>query len=148
MPDFIEAPHWSKVTGWRWPNFSPQELACRGTGRIKISVDLMDRLQRLRKRLGKPIIINSGYRSPAHNKAVGGAPNSQHVKGQAVDCRMDNHDPAAFEAAARAEGFTGFGFYPKQGFMHIDIGPKREWGTRWKKGVAMFKPETKMPEAD
>jgi len=34
---------------------------------------------------GKPLVISSGYRSPALNKAVGGARNSQHMQGLAVD---------------------------------------------------------------
>jgi len=39
----------------------------------------MQRLQRLRDVFGKPITISSGYRCPAHNAAVGGAPASQHL---------------------------------------------------------------------
>ena len=42
-------------------------------------------LDPLREAWGKPIYVNSGYRSPAVNKAVGGAATSQHVTGQAVD---------------------------------------------------------------
>lgn len=43
-------------------------------------------LERVRDRLGGwPIIINSGYRSPALNAAVGGAANSQHMLGEAAD---------------------------------------------------------------
>lgn len=42
-------------------------------------------LEPARKFLGKPITVNSGYRSKAVNDAVGGSPNSQHMKGEAVD---------------------------------------------------------------
>jgi hypothetical protein len=79
------------------------------------------------------VIITSAYRSKAHNAAVGGAQESMHMQGKAFDVRMDNHDPAEFEAAAREVGFTGFGYYPKQGFMHIDIGRSRTWGTPFPK---------------
>ena len=51
---------------------------------------------------------------------------------------MANHDPEAFEAAARAVGFRGFGFYPRSGFIHIDLGPARNWGERFpKRGVGL-----------
>jgi hypothetical protein len=53
------------------------------------------------------------------------------MQGDAFDVRMENHDPHEFEAAARAVGFTGFGYYPKSGFMHVDTGPARSWGTPW-----------------
>lgn len=42
-------------------------------------------LQPIRDKLGKPMIITSGYRNSQVNKLVGGASNSQHTKGQAVD---------------------------------------------------------------
>jgi hypothetical protein len=113
---------------WRWPSFSPGEIACRGTGAIRINTEALDRLQSLRNRLGKPLIVRSAYRSPEHNRAVGGAPASKHMEGTAFDIAMANHDPMAFEAAARAVGFLGFGYYPRSGFMHIDIGPARSWG--------------------
>jgi len=48
--------------------------------------------------------------------------------GTAFDIAMSNHDPVAFEAAGRAVGFLGFGYYPRSGFMHIDLGPARSWG--------------------
>lgn len=125
--------HFSKVDpkDWRWPSFSPREIACKGTGRLVVDDQALDKLQALRDRLGKPLILTSAYRSPEHNKRVGGAKNSQHMQGNAFDVRMDNHDPHEFEAAARAVGFTGFGYYPRSGFMHIDTGPARSWGTPW-----------------
>ena len=42
-------------------------------------------LDPLREAYGKPIYVNSGYRSPALNRAVGGSKTSQHVSGQAAD---------------------------------------------------------------
>lgn len=136
-------PHWRHVPAntWRWPNFSAAEIACRGTGAIKINTDAMDKLQALRDRLGKPLIVRSAYRSPEHNRAVGGAPASKHMQGTAYDIAMANHDPAAFEAAARAVGFLGFGYYPRSGFMHIDLGPARSWGDPFPARPVPFAPE-------
>ncbi len=114
---------------WRWPNFQPIELACKGTGKLMIDADSMDKLQALRDLLGKPMHLNSAYRSPEHNKAVGGVKNSKHLKAIAYDCRMRNHDPHKFEAAARKVGFTSFGFYVDQNFMHIDTRKRAaKWG--------------------
>lgn len=126
--------HWTRVPSevWRWPNFSPDEIACRGTAKVGIDPEAMDKLQALRIRLGAPLMLNSAYRSPEHNAAVGGAKASQHLKARAFDVSMANHDPAEFEHAARAVGFTGFGFYRRNNFIHVDIGPAREWGERWK----------------
>jgi zinc D-Ala-D-Ala carboxypeptidase len=41
-------------TLWRWSNFSPAEIACRGTGQLKLHPAALDKLQALRNRLGKP----------------------------------------------------------------------------------------------
>lgn len=115
------------MSEWRWPNFSPQEIASKREGELLIDEASMDKLQALRTALGKPLLITSAYRSAAHNKRVGGATHSQHRLGKAFDVMMTNQDPAAFERAARAAGFTGFGHYPRSGFMHIDTGPARRW---------------------
>ena len=125
--------HWRDVPEdtWRWPNFSPAEIACRGTGKLLINEPALDKLQALRDRLGKPLIIRSAYRSPEHNRAVGGATRSKHMDGAAFDIAMSNHDPVAFEATARAVGFLGFCSYPRSGFIHVDLGPARQWGKRF-----------------
>lgn len=46
-------------------------------------------LQPLRDAMGESIKIGSGYRCPQLNKAVGGVPNSQHIKGEAADLCID-----------------------------------------------------------
>lgn len=119
------------MSTWRWPSFSPQEIACRGDNKLAVDAAAMTKLQALRDRLGVPLIVNSAYRSPEYNRRIGGASRSQHMEAKAFDISMANHNPAVFEAAARAVGFTGFGFYQRNNFMHIDTGPAREWGDRW-----------------
>lgn len=118
--------HWRNVpaNAWRWENFSPAEIACRGTGKLRVNADALDRLQALRAALGKPMIVTSGYR----NRRVGGATASKHMEGTAFDISMANHDPAAFIAAAQRVGFRGIGTYPRSNFVHIDTGPARTWG--------------------
>ena len=56
-------------------------------------------LQPLRDAWGGPIFINSGYRSPEVNKAVGGVETSQHTKGMAADCGCT--DPYALAKLAK-----------------------------------------------
>lgn len=55
-------------------------------------------LQPLRDAWGKPLAINSGYRSPELNRAVGGVPDSQHLKGEAADVACS--DPYALARLA------------------------------------------------
>lgn len=85
---------------------------------------------------------SSVWRSPEHNRAVGGATRSKHLDGAAFDIAMTNHDPVAFEAAAREVGFLGFGFYPRSGFIHVDLGPARQWGERFPVRATAFAAET------
>jgi hypothetical protein len=145
MPDPIRTfRHFRDVpaTLWPWQNFSPAEIACRGTGQLKLHPEAMDKLQALRDLLGKPLIVRSAYRSPAHNRAVGGAKASKHMDGTAFDIAMSNHDPVKFEAAAREVGFLGFGFYPRSGFIHVDLGPARTWGDPFPVRDVAFATET------
>ncbi len=135
--------HWRNLpaTAWHWPNFSPAEIACRGTGKLLVNEDALNRLQELRVTLAKPLIVNSAYRSPEHNKTVGGAKASKHLEGTAFDISMANHDPAAFIAAARKAGFKGIGTYPRSNFIHIDTGPARAWGEPFPARASSFAPD-------
>jgi hypothetical protein len=63
------------------------------------------------------------------------------MQGTAFDISMANHDPAAFEAAARAIGFLGYGYYPRSGFIHIDLGPARTRGDAFPARPVPFAPE-------
>ncbi|MBS0125047.1 D-Ala-D-Ala carboxypeptidase family metallohydrolase [Thetidibacter halocola] len=98
--------HWRKAPEGAWccPNFSPTEFACQGTGKLLVKEPALDKRQALRHRLGLPLIVRSAYRSPEHNRAVGGETRSKHVDGAASEVAMDDHDPVAFEAVAREWG--------------------------------------------
>lgn len=112
---------------WRWPNFKPDEMKCKGTGRLALDPDAMDKLQALREAVGIPFHVVSAYRSPEHNSAVGGATRSKHMEGIAFDISMSNHpDKEEFKKMAEAHGFNGIGTYPT--FVHIDTRPNR---ARW-----------------
>jgi zinc D-Ala-D-Ala carboxypeptidase len=112
---------WSKE---RWPNFDPIEFACSCCGEFYWDAVAFDKIQAVRTLLGKPLRINSSHRCPIHNAKVGGAPLSQHKK-IAFDISIIGHDQWELLAAARAAGFTGFGFYLT--FLHVDLGNAREW---------------------
>ena len=80
-----------------------------------------------------PIYINSGWRSVQYNDKIGGAKASQHLNGFAVDIVWDgfaarSDKTSKFVALARKQGFRGIGLYNT--FIHLDIGPMREWDKR------------------
>lgn len=113
-------------------NFSRHEFKCRcGCGKIGGSPKFMQgvkMLQKIRDKLGVPLVVCSAYRCPKHNKAVGGAAKSRHTFGDAFDIAVPKGltvDKLAAEA--RAVGFTGIGRYYKQNFVHMDLWTKREW---------------------
>ena len=93
----------------------------------KCLVALYYELTRLRNVLGKPLIINSGYRTQKHNEEVGGAKNSQHCLMQAVDVRINDDSEGLeglmFNLRTYSE-FLSFGqiiAYPKQKFVHLAL---------------------------
>jgi len=95
-------------------------------------LELAQNLQILRDYLDEPIFINSGYRSPAHNKDVGGVKNSFHTKGMAADIRTKTYSPIALAEMIEhliAQGKIkqgGLGVY--NSFVHYDIqGKKARW---------------------
>jgi zinc D-Ala-D-Ala carboxypeptidase len=127
---------------WRWPNFSPAEIACRGTGQLKLHPEALDKLQALRDRLGKPLIVRSAYRSPEHNRAVGGAPRSKHMDGTAFDIAMSNHDPAAFEAARGRWASSASAPIPARASCISTSARARAWGDPFPPRAVPFAAET------
>jgi uncharacterized protein YcbK (DUF882 family) len=99
-----------------------------------IDLPLLDLLYALRVKLqnDQPFHIISGYRSPVTNanlchKNRQVAPKSFHILGKAIDIRLPECDLPALRSAALALHGGGVGYYPKSGFIHIDVGPVRAW---------------------
>ena len=95
---------------------------------------LFDVLHGVQAKLGtnKPFQLISGYRSPetnAHLHAESGqvASHSQHMLGKASDIRVEGVDLAVLHRAAQSLKAGGVGFYPVSDFVHVDVGPVRQW---------------------
>lgn len=119
--------HYSDYSApWRWSHFPPKEVSCRHCGELYMDEPSLDALERLRTLWGKPIILNSAHRCRTHNSNIGGAKASQHLK-IAFDCRCERHQQAEFARLALEAGFSVARAYPANGFVHLDMGPKRTW---------------------
>ena len=68
--------------------FVLDEFESPDTGEVILDPKLLFKLEMLRRRIGYPVSIESGYRTPEHNKIVGGAPESLHMEGKAADIRV------------------------------------------------------------
>ena len=111
-------------------NFKVKEFACKdGSDVVLVSPKLLTILQTVRIHFGKPVIINSGYRTPSYNKKIGGANYSQHMYGTACDIRINGVSPK--DLASYIETLLvntgGIGIYST--FVHVDVRTKK---ARWK----------------
>ena len=82
---------------------------------------------------GEPFEVISGYRTPKTNamlrrRSRGVARNSYHVRGMAVDLTMKTRSIRQIAGAAKSLSAGGVGTYSRAQFVHLDSGPKRDWG--------------------
>lgn len=118
-------------------NFDSHEFDCHNGAQVperylENCKLLAQNLQRLRDFIGESIRINSGYRTAAYNKKIGGARESQHLTASAADIATASYTPkqlaAIVEKLIRDETlyFGGLGIYPS--WIHVDI---RKNKARW-----------------
>jgi uncharacterized protein YcbK (DUF882 family) len=107
-----------------------------------------DVLHAMMSRLGQlnngVIDIVCGYRTPETNAALrrsspwtGVAEHSQHMEGHAIDIRVPGVSTAQLRNAALSLHAGGVGYYPVSQFVHVDVGPVREWvfGSKQKRQI-------------
>lgn len=109
-------------------NFKVREFACKDkSDKILICPETVLVLQAVRDYFGQPITITSGYRTPSHNKAVGGAASSQHVVGTAVDFKVQNV-PTWAVSAFLEDCYPTHGIGKYSTWVHLDSrGHKTYW---------------------
>lgn len=109
------------------PHFKLREFQSQdGADKVLISDELLAKLEELRSAVSGDvsIVVNSGYRSPAHNKKVGGASNSTHTQGYAADVKVKRD--GAYVAAdllcclCQTLGFKGIAYINGQS-VHLDM---------------------------
>lgn len=110
-------------------NFRVAEFACHdGSDTVLVSDELVALLQKIREHFGKPVTVNSAYRTAAWNAKQGGAPKSQHLLGMAADISIAGVSPLTIAQYAEflQPKAGGIGVY--QSFTHVDVRAVR---TRW-----------------
>lgn len=111
-------------------HFQGVEMACKdGTEEYMYAPELMKVLENVREHFNKPVIINSGYRTPEWNTRVGGAKNSYHMKGMAADIVVKGVNAKQVAEYASVIMQNG-GVIRYTNFTHIDVRSKR-----YRKGV-------------
>lgn len=114
-------------------HFKESDLDCKCCGEqtphIRMRDEHMNLLDTLVDRLGFDLVINSAYRCPVHNRRIGGAPNSWHLRFATDVAPADGDDEKLdrIRDAAEGLGFTGIGMYSH--FVHLDMRPTQ---FRWR----------------
>jgi uncharacterized protein YcbK (DUF882 family) len=109
-------------------------MRCRLTGReAEIPPKLLEIIDAIQESHGdRTVTVICGYRSPELNGALasdssGVAKKSLHLKGWAADIKIDGVRTSALRDTARALKAGGVGYYPSDGFVHVDTGRVRYW---------------------
>jgi len=118
---------WDHIKHFKPSEFDSRDLPGSGDG---MQLQFIERLDRARDRAGVPFAINSGYRTPEHNRKVGGKPNSAHLRGWAADILTpDLKTRYLIINALIHEGLNRIGIYGT--FVHVDCDPSLPAGVVW-----------------
>lgn len=131
--------HMSSPSRQLSPNFNADEFMCRcGCGYALIDTELVHVLEGIRSMLDVPIKINSGYRCPKRNAAVGGAKLSRHLIGCAADISWAGISLSVKENSRFRKELPNLALITKlygigwgENFVHVDTDVSRKQLTQW-----------------
>lgn len=113
-------------------HFKVKEFACRnGSQVVFIDEYLVSVLDILRHKIGKPVIITSGYRTPEWNAKCGGAKYSYHMRGMAADIRVDGISPKELANKLNEIVPDECGIIVYNNWVHFDV----RTGKKYRKGM-------------
>ncbi|MDF1609920.1 D-Ala-D-Ala carboxypeptidase family metallohydrolase [Hoeflea sp. YIM 152468] len=93
--------------------------------------ELVRVLKSIERHYGRPVVVTSGYRSPRHNRRIGGASGSRHTSCEAADVQIEGVSKWQLAKYLRSmPGRGGVGTYCHTESVHIDIGNPRDWNWR------------------
>lgn len=103
-------------------HFTGKEFRCKdGTEEFLFCPNLIEVLERIRKIVNSPVIINSGYRTPEWNTKVGGTKCSYHMKGMAADIVVKGHTTKEVAKIADEIMKNHGGVIRYTNFVHVDV---------------------------
>ena len=112
-------------------HFKAKEFACKdGSQVVFIDEHLVSILDILRNKIGKPVIITSGYRTPEWNKKCGGAKYSYHMCGMAADIRVNGMSAKEIANELNAIVPDECGIIVYKSWVHFDVRT-----SKYRKGV-------------
>lgn len=96
---------------------------------------LVQTLRMIEAHFGRKLVVTSGYRNRQHNRRVGGARESKHMFCEAADIQVPGISKWQVAEYVRAlPGRGGVGTYCHTESIHVDIGSKRDWNWRCRRG--------------
>jgi len=111
-----------------WENWSEKEFACTHCGKCEVLPELVDMLQEIRSKIGKPMFISSGYRCASHPVEVTKDKPGEHTTGFACDVICHGSRAVSLAKLFLDYGVTRIGFHqkgtPSHRFIHVGLADK------------------------
>ena len=123
-------------TVWEVTKGDPRRIPEVGSEVEREVLMLTIELDKIRQEWNAPVLVNSWYRPLSVNRAVGGASDSQHLYGRAVDIRpVNREDLIKFQSWLDLNWFGALGYGAPRGYVHLDTRNGKGWRTGGVKGL-------------